>query len=60
LIEEDFWPQVALMVARELVVYMKRPRGQEHFSAPPKFKLPLRAALRIWRHGCSDGSIKTF
>jgi transcriptional regulator GlxA family with amidase domain len=32
LIEEDFGPRVALAVARELVVYLKRPGGQEQFS----------------------------
>jgi len=32
LIEEDFGPRIALSVARELVVYLKRPGGQEQFS----------------------------
>jgi transcriptional regulator GlxA family with amidase domain len=39
LIEEDFGPRVALRVARELVVYMKRPGGQEQFSEPLKFQI---------------------
>ncbi len=39
LIEEDFGPGVALAVARELVVYMKRPGGQEQFSEPLKFQV---------------------
>jgi transcriptional regulator GlxA family with amidase domain len=39
LIEEDFGPQVALTVARELVVYMKRPGGQDQFSQPLKFQV---------------------
>ena len=34
LIEEDYGPQVALAVARELVVYLKRPGGQEQYSEP--------------------------
>src|SRR5215468_10245717 len=38
LIEEDFGPRVALSVARELVVYLKRPGGQEQFSEPLKFQ----------------------
>lgn len=38
MIEEDFGPQVALAVARELVVYMKRPGGQQQFSEPLKFQ----------------------
>jgi transcriptional regulator GlxA family with amidase domain len=39
LIEEDHGANVALAVARELVVYMKRPGGQEQFSEPLKFQL---------------------
>jgi transcriptional regulator GlxA family with amidase domain len=39
LIEEDFGPQIALAVARELVVYVKRPGGQEQFSGPLKFQM---------------------
>ncbi|HSU24470.1 MAG TPA: helix-turn-helix domain-containing protein [Pyrinomonadaceae bacterium] len=38
LIQEDFGPRVALSVARELVVYLKRPGGQEQFSEPLKFQ----------------------
>ncbi len=38
LIEEDFGPRVALAVARELVVYLKRPGGQEQFSEPLQFQ----------------------
>jgi transcriptional regulator GlxA family with amidase domain len=38
LIEEDFGSQVALAVARELVVYLKRPGGQEQYSEPLKFQ----------------------
>lgn len=34
LIEEDFGPHIALEVARELVVYLKRSGGQEQYSAP--------------------------
>jgi transcriptional regulator GlxA family with amidase domain len=39
LIEEDFGAQVALSVARELVVYVKRPGGQEQYSEPLKFQV---------------------
>jgi transcriptional regulator GlxA family with amidase domain len=39
LIEEDYGAQVALAVARELVVYVKRPGGQEQFSEPLKFQI---------------------
>jgi transcriptional regulator GlxA family with amidase domain len=45
LIEEDFGPQVALAVARELVVYLKRPGGQEQYSEPLKFQ--ARASSRF-------------
>ncbi|KAA6465245.1 helix-turn-helix domain-containing protein [Acidobacteria bacterium AB60] len=38
MIEEDFGPQVALAAAGELVVYMKRPGGQQQFSEPLKFQ----------------------
>lgn len=39
LIEEDFGPSVALAVARELVVYLKRPGGQEQYSEPLRFQV---------------------
>jgi len=51
LIEEDFGPQVALAVARELVVYMKRPGGQEQFSEPLQFQVAATsrfADLAAW------------
>ena len=38
MIEEDFGPQVALDVARDLVVYLKRSGGQEQYSAPLQFQ----------------------
>jgi transcriptional regulator GlxA family with amidase domain len=39
LIEEDFGNQTALRVARELVVYFKRPGGQEQYSEPLQFQV---------------------
>jgi transcriptional regulator GlxA family with amidase domain len=39
LIEEDHGPRTALAVARELVVYLKRPGGQQQFSEPLQFQL---------------------
>src|SRR5437016_5875793 len=54
LIEEDFGPRVALSVARELVVYLKRPGGQEQFSEPLKFQTQSRdrfADLAEWSQG---------
>lgn len=38
LIEEDLGARVALAVARDLVVYLKRPGGQEQFSEPLQFQ----------------------
>src|SRR5215510_14925830 len=45
LIEEDFGSRVALAVARELVVYLKRPGGQEQYSEPLKFQTSSTDAL---------------
>lgn len=45
LIEEDHGAEVALGVARELVVYLKRPGGQEQYSEPLRFQ--SRATDRI-------------
>ena len=39
LIEEDRGPHVSLSVARELVVFLKRPGGQEQFSEPLRFQM---------------------
>jgi len=38
LVEEDYGPRVALTLARELVVYLKRSGGQEQYSEPLKFQ----------------------
>ena len=60
LIEEDFGPQVALMVARELVVYMKRPGGQNQFSEPLKFQAASTsrfADLAAWILGNLDRNL---
>jgi transcriptional regulator GlxA family with amidase domain len=42
LIEEDFGTEVALSVARELVVYMKRSGGQEQYSEPLQYQAQSR------------------
>ncbi|MGE5233840.1 MAG: GlxA family transcriptional regulator [Acidobacteriota bacterium] len=39
MIEEDHGGAVALAVARELVVYFKRPGGQQQFSEPLRFQV---------------------
>ena len=38
LIEEDYGPGVAMAVARELVVYLKRSGGQDQYSEPLRFQ----------------------
>jgi len=38
LIEEDYGPGVSLSVARELVVYLRRPGGQAQYSEPLRFE----------------------
>jgi transcriptional regulator GlxA family with amidase domain len=43
LIEDDFGSEVALSVARELVVYMKRPGTQEQYSGPLQFQVESRS-----------------
>jgi transcriptional regulator GlxA family with amidase domain len=39
MIEEDYGPRAALAVAREMIVYFKRPGGQQQFSEPLRFQL---------------------
>jgi transcriptional regulator GlxA family with amidase domain len=39
LIEEDYGPRIALAVARDLVMYMKRPGDQEQFSELLRFQI---------------------
>ena len=54
LIEEDYGPRVALSVARELVVYLKRPGGQTQFSEPLEFQINATdrfADLASWMVG---------
>jgi transcriptional regulator GlxA family with amidase domain len=63
LIEEDHGEQVALAVARELVVYLKRPGGQEQYSEPLRFQLQSIdqfADLAAWipAHLRSDLSVR--
>lgn len=57
LIEEDFGAHVALSVARELVMYVKRPGGQEQYSEPLKFQVESTsrfADLAAWMVGHLD------
>lgn len=60
LIEEDLGPTAALAVARELVVYLKRPGGQNQFSEPLQFQLRATdrfADLIAWMAGHMDANL---
>jgi transcriptional regulator GlxA family with amidase domain len=53
LIEEDYGQRVSLMVARELVVYLKRSGGQEQYSEPLQFQaesVSRFSELATWIH----------
>jgi transcriptional regulator GlxA family with amidase domain len=57
LIEEDYGPSVALAVARELVVYLKRSGGQEQYSEPLRYQTRSAdrfADLAAWIQGHLD------
>lgn len=47
LIEEDHGPGLAIEVARELVVYLKREGGQEQYSEPLKFQAQAQDRLAV-------------
>jgi transcriptional regulator GlxA family with amidase domain len=54
MIEEDYGSDVALHVAREMVVYLKRSGGQEQYSEPLRFQVESKdsiAALGPWMRG---------
>src|SRR6058998_4260299 len=46
LVEEDYGREVALRVARQLVMFLKRPGGQSQFSAQLALQLAEREPLR--------------
>jgi transcriptional regulator GlxA family with amidase domain len=50
LVEEDLGREVALAVARRMVVFLKRPGGQSQFSAQLAAQLAERPALRELQH----------
>ena len=63
LVEEDLGPSAALAVARELVVFLKRPGGQLQYSEPLSFQTrssPRFADLAAWLPAnlCGDLSIE--
>ena len=64
LIEEDLGPRAALTVARELVVYLKRPGGQAQYSEPLRMQALAThrfADLVTWivRHLDQDLSVES-
>jgi transcriptional regulator GlxA family with amidase domain len=64
LIEEDYGARVALAVARELIVYLKRPGGQEQYSEPLQFQtqsISRLSELATWTlgHLHEDLSVET-
>jgi transcriptional regulator GlxA family with amidase domain len=64
LIEHDHGPMLALDVARELVIYLKRPGGQPQFSEPLKFQssaVNRFSELAAWlpQHLQADLSVET-
>jgi transcriptional regulator GlxA family with amidase domain len=54
MVEEDLGQQVALQVARRLVVFLKRPGGQSQFSAQLAGQLAERAPLQELQGWISD------
>jgi transcriptional regulator GlxA family with amidase domain len=63
LVEEDWGREVALAVARELVMFLKRPGGQAQFSAQLSVQLAEQAPLRdlqafIQEHPAEDLSVE--
>ncbi len=64
LVEEDHGREVALQVARELVMFLRRPGGQSQFSAQLAVQLAEREPLRdlqayILEHPRADLSVET-
>jgi len=64
LVEEDHGRELALEIARWMVVFMKRPGGQSQFSAQLVSRLPERDPLRrlqayIVEHPEADHSVET-
>jgi transcriptional regulator GlxA family with amidase domain len=60
LIEEDYGHRVALAVARELVVYLKRSGGQEQYSEPLQFQtlsLSRFAEVTTWIQSHLQGDL---
>ncbi|MEP7066026.1 MAG: DJ-1/PfpI family protein [Gemmatimonadota bacterium] len=62
LVEEDHGAQIALQIARELVLYLRRPGTQTQFSAPLAAQLAERRPLRelqLWLPGNLTANLAT-
>ncbi|MBD5655340.1 MAG: helix-turn-helix domain-containing protein, partial [Candidatus Eremiobacteraeota bacterium] len=62
LVEEDLGPALALAVARELIVYVKRTGGQLQYSEPLRFQTRANdgfAELGTWLPANLDGDLTT-
>src|SRR6058998_1326565 len=64
LVEEDYGSRLALQVARNLVLYLRRPGGQSQFSAQLALQLAEREPLRelqayILEHPRADLSVES-
>ena len=46
IVEEDFGPEIALEVARDLVIYLKRPGGQSQFSVHLSSQMTTHPSIR--------------
>ena len=60
MVEEDHGAQLALDIARWLVVYLRRPGGQSQFSAPLAAQIAEREGLRdllLWMSDHIDGDL---
>jgi transcriptional regulator GlxA family with amidase domain len=51
LIEEDLGAEVALAVARAMVMYLRRPGDQSQYSAPLRLRRPRRPRCASWSRG---------
>jgi transcriptional regulator GlxA family with amidase domain len=59
-VQDDLGPQAALAVARMLVVYLKRPGGQEQFSEPLRFQMRSNdrfSEIAAWMAGHLNGDL---
>lgn len=61
-VEQDFGRDLALSVARDMVIYLKRPGGQSQFSSLLTREMPARsgmADIQTWIHANLDHKLLT-